>query len=77
MIDDGPSAAELLVEMKSKRKPEPIQFPAPVSIEIADRIEATAEQIHAGNTHRTMLECRQLAEVLVDAYIGWVAEDVA
>jgi len=53
--------------------PDPIVFPAPVSPDIADRIEATAAQIQDGFPHRTLLDCRQLAASLVDQILTWDA----
>lgn len=51
----------------------PVEFPAPRDSDIADRIEATAAQIQEGFPYRTLLDCRQLAEQLVDAVMCWDA----
>lgn len=73
-MSDFESVKPTLAQMVAAFTPSPIEFPAPVDPETADRIEATAVQVQETFPYRTLLDCRTIAAQLVDAVLTWDAE---
>jgi len=55
-------------------QPEPMEFPEPRQVSTAVMIQDTADLLQSEYPHRSLLDCRQLAERLVDVTQCWEAE---
>jgi hypothetical protein len=73
-LDLPPEVADEVLTWPSMFGPEPIHFPEPREMLTADMVQETADLLQLEYPHRSLLDCRQLAERLVDVTQCWEAE---